>query len=100
LDPVKHLQLGREDISLCSITRDWEGNFYITSFSSLWKLTANLELIFQLSFTEYLQRNRSLRQHAERNEKRLLLFDVEYKDGMLFLMERGRFNEVFVFNVA
>lgn len=99
LTPIKCLALDSNDISLCSITRDSKNNFYVTSFSSLWKMGSDLELKYKLNCWNYLERNQSMGDSSSKNERQLLLFDVKYNSGTLFLMERRSSKKIYVFNV-
>lgn len=100
LSPIKRLVLDAHDPTLCCICKDSMNNFYVTSFSKVWKLRSDFEAVYCMDFKDYVHRTRLPVESSPKDGESVLLFDIKYRSGRLFLMERNVFKRIFIFSVA
>jgi hypothetical protein len=100
LSPIRRLSLDVHDPTLCCICEDSMNDFYVTSFSKIWKVQPDLETIHCVDFKDYVARIKPKGNFSVKNGGGILLFDIKYRAGQLFVMERNVFRKIFVFSVA
>jgi hypothetical protein len=100
LSPIRRLSLDVHDPTLCCICEDRMNDFYVTSFSKIWKVQPDLETTHCVDFEDYVARIKPKGNFSVKNGGGILLFDIKYRAGQLFVMERNVFRKIFVFSVA
>jgi sugar lactone lactonase YvrE len=100
LSPVRRLSLDVHDPTVCCTCTDSMNNIYVTSFSKIWKLKPDFETMYCIDFEDYAARGEPKGDLSVKTGEGILLFDIKYRAGRLFVMERRVFKSIFVFGVA